>query len=116
VGLFSLGGLALALLLACGGLGIGPGATGGGAVGYYASGGSALGYYAVGGLAIGKYAAGGKAIAEHVVHNLDDMPVVLQLLYRATPWSSWLAVLFLPFIGCSILVPIWARRKVMART
>jgi predicted Ser/Thr protein kinase len=104
LGIISIGGFALGLLFALGGLAIGPLATGG----------AALGYYAAGGLAIGQYALGGKVVAEHVVNNLGAMPSMFRFLNGSTLWTGALYVPFLFFLVLpSILVPLWARRKVM---
>jgi hypothetical protein len=66
------GGLALGLLLALGGLAVGRVAVGGGAVGAVAAGGGAAGYYA----------CGGGAVGEHVVDAIRRDPEAMEFFRR----------------------------------
>lgn len=115
-GLLSWGGLALALFLAAGGLALAPLATGGLAIGWNAMGGLAAGWHGVGGTVYAHYGMGDTVHAAHVVKGIAEMPVLLQWLVKATPWTMMGTFLWLPLWLPMLLVPWWARRQVQRAT
>ena len=111
IGLISWGAFALSLLLAIGGLSIGPVAAGGAALGWNAVGAFAMGWNAVGGVAIAQHGMGAEVIAPHVVKSLSELSPMLQFLAKSSWWISMGSFLWLPLMLPPIIVTGWARRQ-----
>lgn len=111
IGLISWGAFALSLLLAIGGLSIGPVAAGGAALGWNAVGAFAMGWNAVGGVTIAQHGMGAEVIAPNVVKSLSELSPMLQFMAKSSWWISMGSFLWLPLMLPPIIVTGWARRQ-----